>query len=82
MKKVENGDMDVRFDLKRDDEIGLLGESFNKMIKNTKDLINKVYIKQYLLKEAEFKELKSQANPHFIYNTFRINKLYGKAERL
>lgn len=69
MKKVENGDMDVRFDLKRDDEIGLLGESFNKMIKNTKDLINKVYIKQYLLKEAEFKELKSQANPHFIYNT-------------
>lgn len=81
MKKVENGDMDVRFDLKRDDEIGLLGESFNKMIKNTKDLINKVYIKQYLLKEAEFKELKSQANPHFIYNTL-INKLYGKAERL
>ncbi|HHY70496.1 MAG TPA: sensor histidine kinase [Thermoanaerobacterales bacterium] len=69
MKKVEKGDMDVKFDLKRDDEIGLLGDSFNKMIKKTKDLIDKVYIKQYLLKEAEFKELKSQANPHFIYNT-------------
>lgn len=72
MKKVEKGDMDVKFDLKRDDEIGLLGDSFNKMMKKTKYLINKVYIKQYLLKEAEFKELKSQANPHFIYNTLEL----------
>lgn len=69
MREVEKGNMNVSFDLDRDDEIGLLGKSFNKMIKKTKYLINQVYIKQYLLKEAEFKALKSQANPHFIYNT-------------
>lgn len=68
MHKVEKGDRDVSFDLVRRDEIGQLGKSFNNMLKEINRLIEEVYIKQYLLKEAEFKALKAQVNPHFLYN--------------
>lgn len=78
MKEVENGNMDVSFDLDREDEIGFLGKSFNRMIEKTKYLINQVYLKQYLLKEAEFKALKSQSNPHFIYNTLETINCMAK----
>lgn len=69
MKKVKSGDRNVNFDIKSNDEIGNLGNSFNEMLKEINRLIEEVYIKQYLLQEAEFKALKSQVNPHFLYNT-------------
>lgn len=69
MNSVEKGDRDVTFDIKCDDEIGRLGVSFNKMVKEINRLIDEVYLKQYLLKDAEFKTLKAQVNPHFLYNT-------------
>lgn len=69
MKEVEKGNMDINFDETSDDEIGRLGRNFNKMVKEIKRLIDEVYRKQYLLKEAELKALKSQVNPHFLYNT-------------
>lgn len=71
MKKVEEGDRDVNFDLNCDDEIGRLGMSFNDMVKEINRLIEEVYVKQYLLQEAEFKALKAQVNPHFLYNTLQ-----------
>ena len=52
-----------------DDEIGRLAGSFNHMVSNIKDLIEKVYLTQLGKKEAEFNALQSQINPHFMYNT-------------
>lgn len=69
MKKVEEGNRNVNFDLDCDDDIGKLGKSFNDMVKEINRLIEEVYMKQYLLQEAEFKALKAQVNPHFLYNT-------------
>lgn len=69
MNRVEKGDMDVNFDIKSDDEIGRLGRSFNRMVREVNRLIKDVYEKQYLLKEAELKSLKHQIDPHFLYNT-------------
>lgn len=69
MNRVEKGDMDVNFDINSDDEIGRLGRSFNRMVKEVNRLIKDVYEKQYLLKEAELKSLKHQIDPHFLYNT-------------
>lgn len=69
MELVEQGDMEVEVKIDREDEIGKLAGSFNHMICNIKELIDKVYITQLGKKEAEFSALQSQINPHFMYNT-------------
>lgn len=69
MKKVENEDFDVQVNFKGNDEIAMLGRSFNKMSAKLKELINQVYITKIKQKEAELSALQTQINPHFLYNT-------------
>jgi two-component system, sensor histidine kinase YesM len=71
MKKVESGDRNVNFTVDTNDEIGHLGKSFNDMVKEINRLIEEVYMKQYLLQQSEYKALKAQVNPHFLYNTLQ-----------
>ncbi|KYH33984.1 sensor histidine kinase YpdA [Clostridium tepidiprofundi DSM 19306] len=78
MNKAENGDLNVKFDINCDDDIRDLGNNFNNMITEIDRLIEEVYIKQYLLKEAELKNLKAQINPHFLYNTLESIKWMAK----
>ncbi len=69
MKYIENENFNVSIDVKGNDEISLLGNSFNKMSKKLNELINEVYAVQIKQKEAELKALQAQINPHFLYNT-------------
>lgn len=69
MEKVQNGDHNVQIVLNRKDEIGYLGEAFNRMVKEMKNLTNWVYQEQLTRKDAEIKALQSQINPHFLFNT-------------
>ena len=78
MKVVEKGDLSIRFRVKYKDEIGMLGRSFNKMLKKIENLINMVYITQLRKKEAELNALQSQINPHFIYNTLESIRMMAE----
>ncbi|WP_238654180.1 cache domain-containing sensor histidine kinase [Paenibacillus piscarius] len=69
MKRVQGGDLDVTFRVKRRDEIGLLGHQFNRMLARIRQLIQDIYRMEEQKKEAELQALQSQINPHFIYNT-------------
>lgn len=69
MKKVQGGDLDVMFKVRRRDEIGLLGLQFNRMLARIRQLIKDIYRIEEQKKEAELHALQSQINPHFIYNT-------------
>lgn len=69
MRKAEEGDLNVRFENKYSDEIGQLGDSFNKMIDEIRNLIEMVYEEQKSKREAELKILQAQIKPHFLYNT-------------
>lgn len=69
MERVEEGDLEVVVQTEKDDEIGRLARSFNHMVGNIRELIEKVYLTQLGKKEAEFSALQSQINPHFMYNT-------------
>lgn len=69
MKYIENENFNVSINVKGNDEISLLGKSFNKMSKKLNELINEVYTVQIKQKEAELKALQAQINPHFLYNT-------------
>ncbi|RXZ82332.1 sensor histidine kinase [Paenibacillaceae bacterium] len=68
------GDEDFNFELKQEgnDEIGQLAEEFNKMKHQLDKLINEVYKKEIMRKEAELYALQSQINPHFLYNTLSV----------
>lgn len=69
MEKVRKGDRNVQIALNRKDEIGYLGEAFNRMVKEMNTLSNWVYQEQLTRKEAEIKALQAQINPHFLFNT-------------
>lgn len=76
LHKVATGDFTVHSDISGGDEIGELSDDLNVMITALRDLIHEVYevrIQKEQLgtkqREAEFKMLASQINPHFLYNT-------------
>lgn len=71
-RKVEQGDLSVRIQMKRGDEFGYLYEQFNEMVANLDTLIDQVYQQKLLMQRAELKQLQSQINPHFLYNSFFI----------
>ena len=69
MRRVEEGELHLRFEGRSKDEIGQLGDSFNKMVQEIELLIHMVYTEQKGKREAELKVLQEQIKPHFLYNT-------------
>ncbi|WP_050184077.1 cache domain-containing sensor histidine kinase [Domibacillus robiginosus] len=69
MKRVEKGDFNIKLNRQSNDEVGLLSESFQTMIKEIQELIREKYQIELKQKEAQMYALQSQINPHFMYNT-------------
>ncbi len=51
------------------DEITYLGKTFNQMSQRIQSLIDEIKLMNKKEKQAQFKALQSQINPHFLYNT-------------
>lgn len=69
MRGVRNGNLNVRSGLKGEDEMGVLGQSFDYMLDQINELIASIVNEQNLKRDAEYKALQAQINPHFLYNT-------------
>ncbi|MFC5650266.1 sensor histidine kinase [Paenibacillus solisilvae] len=69
MKRVEIGDLRMRIRSDSKDEIGELTNRFGTMLIRLNELIDELYRNKIVQKEAEFKALQWQMNPHFLYNT-------------
>ncbi len=69
MRKAEKEVFEPITDIKTYDEVAQLGNSYNSLISEIKDLIGQVYKAELFKKEAEIKAIKMQMNPHFLYNT-------------
>lgn len=64
----------------RGDEIGSLHRNFNRMAVKINSLIQENYVSEMLKKEAQFKALESQINPHFLHNT--LNSITWRAKAI
>jgi len=69
MKLAESGNLSVRANSKRHDEINDLCNGFNRMLGEIRGLMNRVISEHEDLQKSELKALQAQINPHFLYNT-------------
>jgi len=69
VKIVEEGNLDVVFDVYAENEIGKLGKGITKMIERVKGLLEQVQFEHNQKRQAEFAALQAQIRPHFLYNT-------------
>lgn len=69
MKQVEKGNLNVKCIAAGKDEISFLKNALNKMIIKLNNLITKEYKLVLDQRNAEYRALQSQIQPHFLYNT-------------
>ena len=74
MARVSEGDLSARAMVFTEDEIGQLGEGFNRMVEQIEGLIGDLVSEQMAKKEAEIEALQYQITPHFMYNTLNSIK--------
>lgn len=78
MEKVQHGDWSVRFRAKYTDEVGILGKNFNIMLDNMNEMLNSIVDMNNKKKQIEIDLLKSQINPHFMYNTLETFRMMAE----
>jgi two-component system sensor histidine kinase YesM len=76
MSTVKGGNFNIDLTYKRKDEFSFLINQYKDMMKQIKELIEKLYVSELKknraelkMKDAELKALLAQINPHFLYNT-------------
>ncbi|WP_171631386.1 sensor histidine kinase [Paenibacillus plantarum] len=72
LRKVEQGHTGVTIQYQFKDEFNYMYNQFNEMTNRLEVLIHQVYEQQIRTQRAELKQLQSQINPHFLYNSYFV----------
>ncbi|MFD0617575.1 sensor histidine kinase [Paenibacillus sp. GCM10027629] len=67
---IETNNLNLVIDSKTRDEFHYLFHSFNRMALRLKHSIEENYEQKIAIQQSELKQLQSQINPHFLYNSF------------
>ena len=68
-EKIGQGQLDTRINIASNNELAIVGDSFNRMAKQITVLIADIREEQIYNRNMEQKLLQAQINPHFLYNT-------------
>ena len=75
MEQIQDGNLDTRVTIKSNDEVGFLAKGLNQMTENLQNHIQQVYIAEIRQRDAEIEALKTQIQPHYLYNTLDVIRM-------
>lgn len=75
MEDIEGGNLNTWVEINSKDEIGFLAQGLNHMTENLKKYINKIYVAEIRQKEVQMELLKTQVQPHYMYNTLDVIRM-------
>jgi len=78
MGMVQEGNFNVKAEIRSHDDIGALSVGFNNMVNRLKTMILRIQEEENQKRELELQMLQAQINPHFIRNT--LNTIRWMAE--
>lgn len=80
MKLVSQGQLNVSLDTQQHGEIGVINNTVDQMLKEIRELIERIYVEEEEKRKLEMNALQSQIRPHFIYNTLNVIKWMAKIQ--
>lgn len=77
---VKDGNLDMRLSINTNNEFEIIGEAYNMMLSSLKELMQTNQEKARATVISEIKQLESQFNPHFLFNTLENIKFMIKLD--
>jgi two-component system sensor histidine kinase YesM len=81
-KRIESGDLSFRVTVRTDDEMGQLGRTFNLVMDQINANLERELAGQKRQNELKLEVLRSQINPHFLYNTLDSIKFLANLQEI
>lgn len=81
MNEAKRGNLSVNIEDESKDEIGEVTRNFNVMVNEVKNLMENIKSNEKQKRDAEFKALQAQINPHFLSNTLNTVKWLANIQK-
>lgn len=78
MRKIRDGNLDVKVVVSGNDEVAEMSRIFSSMIERIRHLVHEIKTEQSLVTQTEIKAMQNQINAHFLYNVLETIKMQAE----